>query len=217
MTAQVHHVRAMAIELPLQAPIVENQDHPDGGDAQVHRLPGADLAPNGYEGVLGTSVSVETFDEHLPPPRHPEVEAVWFALNADQFETTAVVAVPPLSGDVARAFAFDLARTGAALVKRDVHVVSTVGLAPDETVQAMAELSTIDHDPVFVVTDAPAVNTAGLPVLRSAKRVLLVVGMGHSEVAAAEQLVDHIGADRIVGSAVIAPPEPRRRGRRRNS
>lgn len=217
MTEPVHNVRAMAIELPLQAPIVDNLNRPNGENAQIHRLPGADLAPNEFVGVLGTSVSVETFDEHLPPPRHPEVEAVWFALNPDRFETTAVVAVPPLSGDVARAFAFDLARTGASLVKRDVHVVSTVGLAPDETVQAMAELSTIDQDPVFVVTDAPTINTAGLPVLQSVDRVLLVVGMGHSEVAEAEKLVDHIGVDRIVGSTVIAPPAPRRRGRRRKS
>ncbi|MFK7918048.1 MAG: hypothetical protein AB8G14_08235 [Ilumatobacter sp.] len=207
----------MAIELPLQAPIVENLTNPEGHDAEVHRLPGAELAPNGYEGVLGTSVSVETFDEQIPPPRHPEVEAVWFALNADGFETTAVVAVPPLSGDVARAFAFDLARTGAALVKRDVHVVSTVGLAPDDTVQAMLELPALAPDPVFVVTDAPAVNTAGLPVLQSADRVLLVVGMGHSDVGEAEHLVAHIGTERIVGSAVIAPPATGRRRRGRNT
>ncbi len=200
MSAQRHDpIDTTAI---FQAPSRSTASVPAQVGGKLHALPvpgASDRAPQ----VLGTTVPVETFDDHLPPPRHRDVEAVWFALCDNGFQTTTIVAVPPLSGDVAHAFACDLARTAGAITKNDVHVISTLGVPPDQAVQAVAELPTLGNAPALVVTDAPTVNTSGLPVLRSAARILLVVGLGHSEVTEAQQLVAHVGVDRIVGSVVI--------------
>lgn len=212
MSAQRHDLPPIEANAVFQAPSAGPSAEWSENSAKLHALPlpGAfDRAPQ----VLGTTVPVETFDDQLPPPRHRDVEAVWFALCDNGFQTTTIVAVPPLTGDIAHAFACDLARTAGAIVKNDVHVISTLGVPPDQAVQAVAELPTLGNAPVLVVTDAPTVNTSGLPVLRSAKRILLVVGRGHSEVSEAEQLVEHIGVDRIVGSVVIASAPGRRRSR----
>jgi|GEM_PF-6898943 len=185
------------------------------GAAQIHRLPLSDDTPGRQAGVLGVRVPVTTFDHRLPPPRNAEVEALWFSLSRDGFVPTSVVAVPPLSGDVARAFAMDIARTGAALTQRNVHVVNTVGLPPSDTVQALEELASVGNELVFVVTEAPSVNTSGMAVFRSTERALLVVGQDHSDVDEAKALVREIGAERIAGSVIIEPAPKSRRSRLR--
>ncbi|MEM1332395.1 MAG: hypothetical protein AAGG08_02960 [Actinomycetota bacterium] len=190
-------------------------DADDVQTAEVRRLPvsGNQTIPLGS--ALGVTVPYTTFDDRLPPPRSVELETLWFDLSRDGFETTALVAVPPVPGEVARAMTLDIARTAAAVIRRRVHVVDSLGLAPSETLAAMQELDTFASDPVFVVADAPAEGTGGYPAFQHCGRVLLVVGYGHSESDAAEELIAQIGRDRVAGAVAIRPA-PSGRLRRRS-
>lgn len=141
------------------------------------------------------------------------LESLWFRLD-DDFVTTAIVPVPPMTSKHARKVAIDLARVGAAISQQSIFVVSALDVNAVGAVKVAEAIRRPDDTRTIVVADAPSKSTASIPIVRSAARTVLLVELRRSLVDATERNVEIIGTDRVAGIVCVQPPTMRRFRRR---
>jgi hypothetical protein len=146
--------------------------------------------------------------------RNTALESLWFQLNDPSFTLTSLVPIPDVTGPEAEAFAYDLARVGAAISGAPVRVVSMLGVLPAAANAAARSIAALDDQPTLVAIDAPTRNPASIPVLRACPRSTLLVGLARSRLPDVEEVVAHLGEDRIIGAVCIERPTRRRWAKR---
>lgn len=158
-------------------------------------------------------VDVFVVDPGTTSLQNAGLESLWFQLD-DDFTTTALVPVPPMTSKHARKVALDLAKIGAAISHESIFVVSALDVNAVGSVKVAEAIRRPGDTRTIVVADAPSKSTASIPIVRSASRTVLLVELRRSLVDATERTIDIIGADRISGIVCVEPPNTRRFRRR---
>lgn len=135
--------------------------------------------------------------------RNNEWQRIWFSIHHQGWTSLALVPSHP-SIDVVKV-AETLALTGRMQGERPVTLVNGTGVQL-EKVQQVIELvaSTVARGEwVIVPVDAITENPSAIAIVQAASAALLLIRLGDSLLAAAQNTLDAVGRERFLGSVVL--------------
>jgi hypothetical protein len=139
-------------------------------------------------------------------------QRIW--LSARDKDWSSLVLVPNDSSVDIVAFAETLARTGRVHADWPVRVINGKGVQLGEVQQLIETITaaTARGERAIVPVDPVADNPAAIAILRGTSAALLILSLGESFLNAAQETIETIGRDRIIGSVVVKPADASARG-----
>ena len=137
-----------------------------------------------------------------------DLQRIWFAARQRDWSSLALIP-SDASADVGR-LAEMLVSTGQLHGERPVAMVNARGVKLEdveqvidsvEAIAARAERAIVPVDPI---TD----NPAAIAILRACSAVVLVVRLGESRLADAQNAIEIVGRDRFLGTVMLEEPGP---------
>ena len=140
-----------------------------------------------------------------PSSRGPELQRLWFTLQAQPWRSLAVVATD--DGADAERVAKALAAIGMRDGQTPVQVLSAVGLSFADlprVVNQMPGSPTASAAPLTLVAcDALQRNPAMIPLIQQASGVVLIVRLGQTALASVRATMAQVGRERIFATISI--------------
>ena len=131
-----------------------------------------------------------------------EWQRIWFAIRQQAWSSLAIV--PSHSMDVVK-IAESLTETGRLQAERPVSLIDATGVELVNVQQVVATLAGLAEkgESAIVAVDPIAENPTAVAIIQAASAAVLVVRLGESLLAPAQQTIDLVGRSRFIGSIVI--------------
>jgi hypothetical protein len=138
-----------------------------------------------------------------PTSAQSEWQRIWVMLR--QRDWTSLAIVPSHQGVDISKVAESLARTGRIEAERPIDVITGVDVQLGDANQIIDSIGAraAQGHLVLVPVDPIADNPSAITIVRATSAALLVVRMGESLIASAEDTIDTVGRDRFVGSIIV--------------
>lgn len=132
-------------------------------------------------------------------------QRIW--LSARDKDWSSLVLVPNDSTVDIVSFAETLARTGRVHADWQIRVINGKGVQLGDVQQLIDTITatTARGERAIVPVDPVSDNPAAIAILRGTSAALLILSLGESFLNAAQETIETIGRDRIIGSVVVQP------------
>jgi hypothetical protein len=132
-----------------------------------------------------------------------EWQRIWFSIRQQGW--TSLALVPSHSGIDAVKVAEAFAETGRVQGERPVSVLNATGVQLENVQEVVASIAaTVNRGEwVIVPVDAIAENPSAIAIVQGASAALLLVRLGESLVASAQNALEAVGREKFLGSVVL--------------
>jgi hypothetical protein len=132
-----------------------------------------------------------------------EWQRIWFSIRQQGW--TSLALVPSHSGIDAVKVAEAFAETGRVQGERPVSVINATGVQLENVQQLIESVAaTVNRGEwVIVPVDAIAENPSAIAIVQGTSAALLLIRLGESLIASAQNALDAVGREKFLGSVVL--------------
>ena len=132
-----------------------------------------------------------------------EWQRIWFSIRQQGW--TSLALVPTHSGIDAVKVAQAFAATGRVQGERPVNVINATGVHLEGVQQVVESVAaSVDRGEwVIVPVDAIAENPSAIAIVQATSSALLLIRLGESLLASAQNAIEAVGRERFLGSVVL--------------